>query len=303
MRISRSDSRISINSQNEEELFARENAYYTTYNQHPVHLCGHQFVNIYKNINLQIMLTRRCNLSCPFCIERGAVIGGKESDQIYESISSVLQEYNQQGVFPGVSLTGGEPTVNVMKLKKTIHEIRRFKTTAINLNTNGFNLASITRDGLNINLSVQDINSAHNVNGCVVQKVITEKTTIEFILAFIEYYMKEGAVGFSFRGLSTMPGCGKRNNVFYDILQHFADYIPFVQQKIGDHYLYEVYKYQYKSIPIRFTYSNFDILYKQEIKERSRGQVFSRATVILPNGSVYSGWNYNLNVLFDPENP
>jgi len=116
--------------------------------------------------------------------------------------------------------------------------------------------------------------------------------------------MAREASGFSFRGLTTLDSDKDykmerefTNNSVIDIkslLDEIANdsRFEFIQQKIGDHYLFEIYRYKGKYV--RFTYSNFEWLKSVENQERKDGKWYSRATIIHPN-AVYAGWTYNLN--------
>lgn len=124
----------------------------------------------------------------------------------------------------------------------------------------------------------------------------------------MDHYAHKGAVGFSFRGLTKLDA-GKEYSKeinwsaahavnFYEIVDMISkdDDFEFVEQKIGDHYWFEMWKY--KGMMFRLTYSNFDWLRKVETEERNNNEWFSRATIVLPTGGVYSGWTYDINKIY-----
>ena len=127
------------------------------------------------------------------------------------------------------------------------------------------------------------------------------------IKKYIDFFSLLGVNGFSFRGLSALDPTKKyysevnftsdQSVDFFAIANQIADDpdFQFVQQKIGDHYVYEIYTYKGKHV--RFTYSNFDFLRKIETQERNNNQWYSRAIVISPQGHVYAGWTYDINMI------
>ncbi len=128
--------------------------------------------------------------------------------------------------------------------------------------------------------------------------------SVKDVKAFIDHYNNLGFKSYSFRGLSVLDynndysGAEKftqENAVdFFKIVNDVAKdpEFEFKQQKIGDHYVYEI--WEYKGSVLRFTYSNFSLLREIEENERKKGKRFSRAT---PDNRVTTGWIEDLNRL------
>lgn len=329
MRIFNKQRRISLSGKSDAELFLPEAEWYRNNNQYHVEIFGKHIINIYRRINVQIVLTKVCNLKCKFCIEREimpATVGGANWLPWY--VREVLSQYKEQGVIPTVSITGGEPTLFPDRLFNILDIIGSFLGGVdgikfVNINTNGTNLAILDKfPWLRINVSRHHFN--YNVNEeifgtafspfdtklersasfqCVLMKGYID--SVQQMKRYMDTYFYS-ANGFSFRGLTTLDEQKGYVNEIAFTKEHFVDVKPildaiandpefeFIQQKIGDHYVYELYKYRGKVL--RIVYSNFAWLRQIETEERKQGDCFSRATIIHPN-AVYSGWTYDLNLI------
>lgn len=329
MRIYHKDNRISLEGVSDEVLFKPELDYYRKNNQYHVDLFGVHVINIYRRINVQIIITKTCNFDCPFCIERdGLKIQIDESNcNLPFYVKEVLLQYIQQGIVPTISITGGEPTLHPQRLTNILDIISKFwgmnKIECVNLNTNGTNLKCMEDFpwvSLNISRHHYNFNDNMSIFGSMF-KAIDARTTersylqcvllkdyinnVESIKKYINVYSM--ARGFSFRSLTVLDSqkryfkeaqFTKDNYVDIKFILDQIDKDPdftFIQQKIGDHYIYEIYRYRGKIV--RFVYSNFDWLRQVEIKEREQGDIFSRATIIEPT-AVYSGWAYDINRIY-----
>jgi hypothetical protein len=195
----------------------------------------------------------------------------------------------------------------------------------VNINTNGTNLQCVADlDGYMVNLSRHHYNrnKIESVFGKQCDDILLpSKTVMQCVLMrgfvdgvdsmkkYMNHFLSLGAVGFSFRGLTRLDS-GKEYSKEIDwTAAHETDAFAisnavaddsdfqFVQQKIGDHYWFEIWKY--RGVPMRITYSNFAWLREVETKERASGNWFSRATIILPSGKVFAGWTYDLNEIHD----
>lgn len=319
--------RITLDFLQAETMFYTELEYYRNNNQHPVVLFGKKIINIYKNINVQVVISRGCNAKCQFCIERDdlTICRELESPPTF-LLDEVLSQYKEQGIVPCVSITGGEPTMFPKMLNETLGVLKKHGIEKANINTNGSNLSAYPNLGnIRVNLSRHHHNDeiSHFIFGrniplpplnenifmqCVLIDGVID--TVAKMKEYMDFFIAKGVGGFSFRGLSKLD-VGKRyihgetsfsndrridlfgiaNQVFQD-----SDF-EFVQQKIGDHYWYEVYKYKGK--PVRLTYSDFYYLSEVEQRERGDGQWFSRATIVSPFGKVFAGWTYDINQIYN----
>ena len=321
--------RYPITKENEIATFQGELEYYRSHNKYPVELLGHRIINIYRNINVQVVVSKKCNYSCPFCIENDRITNGQVERSPDEIFGVVVDQYINQGITPHVSITGGEPTLFPERLRK-LYEIavKKWGLSTVNINTNGTNSEILKEmDGVWINLSRHHYcdTKAAEIFGKKADYTIGPKTTMQCVMMkgyidsvaeikkYMDFFTAMRADGFSFRGMSTLDA-GKEYTKeidfsaahainFFAIVNEISNDpdFEFVQQKIGDHYWFEIYKYKGK--PVRFTYSNFDFLRKVETEERKKNQWFSRATVISPFGKVYAGWTYDINELIPPTRP
>lgn len=280
-------------------LFHGELAYYREHNRYPVKLFGVPFTNIYKRINVQVLVTRACNLRCSFCIESGE---GQRDDGDHIGVAlDVLRQYVGQGIMPCLSITGGEPTLYPNRVERLIDGAEALGIKSVNINTNGFRLYSCRIPSwINVNLSRHAIEPVPmQITGHAMQCVLMQGgvDSVAAMMRYMNHYLALGASGFSFRGLTKREGAASQRGAvdvraIADELATNSDF-QFVQQKVGDHYIYEIYRY--RGVPVRLVYSNFDVLRQFETDERARGDVFSRATVVNSDGAVYSGWLFDLN--------
>lgn len=316
--------RIVLSKETEIKQFQYEYDYYVNNNRFPVVLFNKPIINIYKNINLQIVITKKCGYKCGFCIENDDNYHCKEISPL-SNLAIVLQQYKEQNIIPHISITGGEPTLFPNRLKKILQLIFDFHLSIVNVNTNGFDL-SIMEEFPSIRINLSRHHYIHALNEQIFGKKIVDNilpnrtimqcvmmkdyiSSVQDVKDYMSYYILRGAIGFSFRGMSTLDvnkgydneiSFSKQQSIdFYSIINQIAndEEFEFIQQKIGDHYWFEIYKYKEKIV--RFTYSNFEWLKQIETIERNNNQWFSRVTVVSADGNAYSGWTYDINRLTD----
>src|SRR6266446_8903628 len=114
----------------------------------------------------QMVIIRRCNLSCGYCSEYD-----KSSDPVpVQDLEARLQKLKELGTF-GISLTGGEPTLHpeLPKLIRNCRELGFFRTGMISnglllrpelieqLNKAGLQEMQISIDGVNANDTTQKV--------------------------------------------------------------------------------------------------------------------------------------------------
>ena len=323
MRNTERSKRFPITRENEIATFQGELEYYIENNKHPVRIHGKTIINIYKHINVQMVISKLCNYRCPFCIERDNDQNLALERYMWDVLEQVLSCYDDHGIKPSVSITGGEPTLFPDDLQRVWHTIRAWGAEKrTNINTNGSELGVLRElKGIRINLSRHHYCESkareifHTTNDLAY--TMPANTSMQCVLRrdyigslpeikkYIEFFSLFGVEGFFFRGLSALDPeknygiegmfTAAQKVDFFAILNEVAndpDFL-FVQQKIGDHYVYEI--YLYKGKPVRFTYSNFEFLRKVETEERRKGLWYSRATIITPTGHTYAGWTYNIN--------
>lgn len=87
--------------------------------------------------NLYIQLTDACNAKCKFCDKPGC----KDNDFDYDKFKYIFKELYNKNFIKFVSITGGEPFLNIEKLHKVIDIIHSVDSKfPIGVNTNGYNL-------------------------------------------------------------------------------------------------------------------------------------------------------------------
>lgn len=323
MRIFNKDNRMYLSEQTERIMFEAELDYYRNNNQYPVILFGHPITNIYKNINIQVIISKACNFRCGFCIENDRITSKTKEIDPSGLLKTVLQQYTAQGIFPNISITGGEPTLFEDRLNNVLNTALKY-TKKVSVNTNGSDLSLLKSSGVAVNVSrhhydpdrIKELFMSKSVPTLeifpkLVLQCVMMKDGINSIVEmknYMDFYNSLGVSGFSFRGLTNLDAekqyadeiLFSENQAvdFLDICNQIAadDEFEFIQQKIGDHYLYEFYKY--RGSFVRLTYSNFKLLREFESEERKNNQWFSRATIVHPHGKVYAGWTYDINEIF-----
>ena len=115
------------------------------------------------HINIQVVLTNKCNANCKFCAyhtDRGKAF---DVDKFLAGVTAI----NKRVLIPTVTFTGGEPSFELDVLKYCISYIQRLNSDIrIKVNTNGKNLESTA--GLDIwQLSL----SRHHLDDCINAKI------------------------------------------------------------------------------------------------------------------------------------
>ena len=109
----------------------------TCYNQE-----GKNFEINENSISLYLVITRRCNTNCRFCTFRS-----KDCELDVEVFKERFKELTKVASVPTIHFTGGEPTLELEKIKEVCkfvkEETNGLATTSIN--TNGTNLQSLAR--------------------------------------------------------------------------------------------------------------------------------------------------------------
>lgn len=117
------------------------------------------FEKRYPLIGLYIQVENKCNANCDFCNP------GKINNSFnLLKLDNILKELTDKNLLSKISLTGGEPTINLKKLNNIINLCKNYSI-PINLNTNGYNLnilKKIYNDFSNIYISKHHYNN--NIN-------------------------------------------------------------------------------------------------------------------------------------------
>lgn len=91
-----------------------------------------------KVVNYQCRLSLGCNADCPFCIEKDSCRKNEISTEGYISkLNESLIELHQKGIYPTVTVTGGEPCLFGDRLTKVLRTVKKNSVAKFNVNTNG----------------------------------------------------------------------------------------------------------------------------------------------------------------------
>ena len=292
-----------------------------TYNRH-IKLFGH---DVYVNDDpwlwhLHLKLTDTCNAKCKFCVEQGCPIN-ENADDFLNSVDKMLNEMNKNDNLFSVSLTGGEPLL-FKKFPELIDLLKQYPIKFLTMNTNGVLLPK-NRDLVDGVLDFVDI-SRHAIddtenNQIFKSKMLTKEELKELKKQLLETKMRIQCVmsnvrtvddmnrfleefsfadDISFRRLMTLPD---EYGVTYDrcednydqILDYAYHNFDFVEQTIQDYYVYEI--WNNGKTNITFSYSNMDMLRKEEHKEND--SIF-REFIIHPDGLVAGSWKKDHKILY-----
>jgi organic radical activating enzyme len=287
MRIYQEERRIPLNHETIENYFLEEYEYYKNNNSIEFKLYGKKLKSLYKNLNIQVLVTRDCPYNCWFCCEKENIIGSTKecrgnSNMILNvlTVEHICDTLLDNGIIPNVSLTGGEPLCNLRYLDLLVFLLLTYKKNIkFGINTSGPVFDELLNKIPYINLSV------HNHFGIKRQEYWKEydpsKTTIQSILDIQTPDLLEGFNRFSFRFLSRM---NSDHNV-----PNFDERIKgdFVQQKVGDYYFYEERKIDNNLIH----YSYSDVVTLNKLNSNEKDNLYTRAIIITPSGEVFSDWS------------
>lgn len=328
----------------EEELMTLANQDHHEIVQKTITLFGKEFY-VFPYVNLQGRITLACDRDCGFCIERFTNDRFPESaDDLYVGrMEDVFHAFHEQGMFPSMTITGGEPTVRLNRLKKVIKTLHDLGVTKFNVNSNaritpelGAFFVENTMPNLNISLhhwdreqngkimggknplGMEDIKEIlNNVGGG--GKTTMPRVRLQCVLldgyvdtvAKMEEYMERardiGADNFDFRGLSTLST---------GIYQSKGVAIPEMLDYLADHHsdkwkpvcqsVTDWYIYEdwyYDGMNVRINHSNMDLSRKFETQEKLSGKSYGREFVIFEDGAFGGSWNRDLGLVLEGYRP
>ncbi len=103
--------------------------------------CGQTPYRQSMRLNLYIKITDMCNANCDACSNRG---NEKKSDIDLNKLKMVVKYLNERELINRISITGGEPMLNINKLNNLLNSIYEVKPDAlVTINTNGFNITNL----------------------------------------------------------------------------------------------------------------------------------------------------------------
>lgn len=303
MRIFDAKERLHISSDTMPYFFQNEYLYYSSKNVRTFVYDGVVHNSLYRRLNIQLVTTNKCPFNCLFCIEKVNPSAAENRDETAQFVSllRVIDVLRKCDMEPTVSITGGEPTLFPDFLSK-VKTLLTEEKIAHNLNTAIGDPVGFER----VNLSVHSQNPIRNsrlfgtppgrqrgrywesMPQATIQSVIgpTMDTSGE-VKAFLYHFPnKRFSMRFPTRTEQYEPFDWKP---LFDSLSQDPEF-SFIQQKIGDYYFYEEWKFGDKLL--HFSYSDLVQLAKYKEKEDLEKN-FVRAVVILPDGTVKFDWITN----------
>lgn len=304
MRIFNVNERLHINLATISYYFMNEFNYYSQHNVRKFKFEGAEYASLYRRLNVQLVVTNKCPFNCPFCIEKINPTNDKEEKFSPEAqianLKVLLLSMKKAGMEPTVSITGGEPTVyfnHIVEVAKMLDEI----DVKYNLNTSGnlkTKLISETFDRINLSVHEADPKRNSDIFGvcrneywkeevyqnATIQRVITSSNFNDLIEFLDSFDQKRFSIRFVARTANETSFDWKP--LFDQIAKD--DRFQFIQQKIGDYYFFEEYKYKEEKT-IRFSFADMLQLayYKNQIEKEEN---FVRAVVVMADGSVKFDW-------------
>lgn len=233
---------------------------------------------LYFNINVQMVITKKCNYNCPFCIEQKNNIGtNKENfEQQLISLKKVLNEHKNARL----TITGGEPSLFINHCKNIVDIYNKYSNGKfININTTGFD--EKIADLGNINLSVNEYipNKLDKFPNATYQTVLEDdKMNVVNIKEIMDNINNKN---FSFRFISEYDYAKDYNIAIFNELANDKEF-KINTFRIGDFFVYATFNYKEKHG--RITLGD---MYIQKINDYKDG--YSNI-IIHPNGSINVNW-------------
>lgn len=258
---------------------------------------------LYKPCNVNIFVTEICNNNCSFCINKMTnkcmKMQSMTDNEYFYGVETLLKNLNNNDF--EITITGGEPTLNMKKFVETIHLCNYYHFKCRTVSTTGKNLLNIF-NGKHICQYMIEENFIHNINisrmhynenknaevfqGINITNDEIEKLSTFFklndaemriscnllnkyidnfpkMLEFVDFYKNIGVDTIMFREL---VGCNniKLNSLIFNNLQEFK-YLKTLHGLV-----YDVDVYEYKDMIVKhyktLNLINKDIIYSLSYK-------------------------------------
>ncbi|HEY0087786.1 MAG TPA: radical SAM protein, partial [Candidatus Lokiarchaeia archaeon] len=90
--------------------------------------------------HLHIKMNNSCFMDCNFCIEKNNTCKVFHDDFYYKKLDFIIKELIQNNIIKTISVTGGEPFLDIDRLCKILEIINKYKFELININSNGYEI-------------------------------------------------------------------------------------------------------------------------------------------------------------------
>lgn len=305
MRIYKKEERLEHSLATINYFFANEYNYYSENNVRLFEWEGKRYGALYRRLNVQLMVTKKCPFDCPFCIEKINAVGKEDRNETLqkENLKKLLEQLIVQEIAPTVSITGGEPTIfcdYVMDIKNMLDEMG----VVCNINTAGV-LNSQTKDLFQkferVNLSVHSHDKEENnrifgllrrdywndssLEHATIQSVVQD-ADMGRLKDFLDSF-KQKRFSVRFPSETATVDSIEWRDLFRSI--ETDDDFKFIQQKIGDYYWYEEYMYKNEKL-VRFSFSSMRQLEYYKNKFQYQESHLTRACIVLPDGQIRFDW-------------
>lgn len=237
-----------------------------------------QEIHMYSPCNLNIFICNHCSNKCEFCINK--TYNDVSDDIYYNNLHTVLEEIKQYPI--EITITGGEPTLNIPRLVKTMEILNSYGFPCRTFSTTGRHLLAIYKDKYilqhmkdngfihNINISRMSISDKENYEIFKNNKNITEEMlraiamfcnmndmdmrvscnlipgkvdSIQKMINYVKYYKDNLNIKYSiFREL-----VGPYDKIYisdiFDEINHNSDFVP-LRQTEGLFYIVNEFRYE-----------------------------------------------------------
>ena len=304
MRINNINERLNHTLGSIQYYFDNEYKYYRVFNCFPFAVDQKEHISLYRRLNVQLLVTKRCPFHCPFCIERENPVGGKNEQEELQIVNliKVLKSMKESGLEPTVSITGGEPMLKPAFVG-TVIDILDGMNVLYNINTSGYigneDVIAVLKKAKRINLSVHSADAKNNAmifdrvperywldpifENATIQKVFNSESECELsaVTGFVHNFpQKRFSLRFPTYDVDVDTLEWKR--LFRSLEDNCQN--NFIQQKVGDYYWYEDWSCAEKHLHLSFS------SLKQLRRNQEQDRDFVRAVIIEPNGDIKYDW-------------
>lgn len=292
--------------------------------------CGHIF-NSYifypKHIwrrHLHIKMNDVCDKKCAFCIERNNSCYEDNSERYYIRLKRIIKELVEKKVIKTVSITGGEPLLNIDKVARILEILENYKFDFVNINTNGQRLTealpiiqsykvdsiNISRHHYNDEINNRLFGAETILNLPVLSNTVQTKLRLQCVCVnnginskkeierYIDKYSKGQIYDFNFRQLIKPEKYGQgfinweNNNIslkpiYKEFLQDDLYNMSFIHNDEYEYYVEFVSKIKPRQ-KFLLCYTDMNKIY--DIEQIEPSNIF-REFIYFPDGTISGSWS------------